>query len=282
MGTSFQLGDIVGHYRLDSLVATSAMATLFRATDTRSGSPVAVKVRRSDCPLSRLFSIAIADEARISAKLNHPGIVRVLSDSQTCRDYTVMEWADGRSLRQIIEERGRLPIEQCIEVALNLCEVVEYIHGKGIVHLDLKPENVIVLPDDTIKLIDFGLAREVKRGFSSLLAPKAKGTPDYASPEQIRGKSPDARSDIYSLGLMLYEMLTGEVPFSGAAMGTALQLRAFSDPLSLDEIDPDIAPELCQVVLRSLARDPSKRTPSALEFTAQLQQTRNAAICEFA
>jgi serine/threonine protein kinase len=281
MDTSFRPGDVVDYYHLDSLVATTAMATLFRATDTRNGSRVAVKVGRSLGPLNRLFG-TVSAEARIGRKLNHPGIARTLSDTGAGRGYAVMEWAEGWTLRQIISDHGALPSERSIEIVLHVCQVLEYIHEQGIAHLDLKPENVIVRSDNTIKLIDFGLARDMRRGFSSLLAPKAKGTPDYASPEQIRGKPGDGRSDIYSLGLMLYEMLTGEVPFSGVALGAALQLRVLSDPLPPEEINPNVTPEVSEVVLRAIARDPAKRQASAREFSAELEHIRCAVPCELA
>lgn len=280
MSTPFRLGDLIDHYRIDSLVARSAMASLFRATDTRTGNSVALKVAQPDGLIRRLLGGGIEAEARIGRKLNHPGLVRLLSDGDVGCGYAVMEWADGQTLREIVADYGALPIERSLEIALNICGVLEYIHGQGIAHLDLKPENVIVDSKNNVKLIDFGIAREMRRGWSLLLAPKATGTPDYASPEQIRGKAGDSRSDIYSLGLILYEMLAGEAPFSGVTPATALQLRIMTDPPSPDEINPNITLDLCEVVCRAIARDPSKRPSSAREFSIQLKQARCEAACE--
>jgi serine/threonine protein kinase len=280
MGTSFRHGDLIDHYRLDSLVGKGGMACLFRATDTRTGQSVALKIPHSDQPLRSAFAVAIKSETRIARKLNHPGVPRMLSPESSSRLYAVMEWVSGRSLRQILDEQRVLPIERSVEIAIKVCEVLEYIHRQGIVHLDLKPGNIIVGTGNEVKLIDFGIAREMQRGLWSLLAPKVKGTPDYASPEQIRGKTSDGRSDIYSLGLVLYEMLTGEVPFSGVSSAAALRLRVSIDPPSPDEINPNIAPELCDAVCRAIARDPVSRPASARELSYLLERIECSALPE--
>jgi eukaryotic-like serine/threonine-protein kinase len=273
-------GDLLDYYRLEDLVATGGMASIFRATDIRTGDSVAVKVPHFQHAGKRFFANGFDAKTEISRKFDHPGIVRLLpSDGASCR-YVVMEWVEGQLLRQIIDGRTGLPIDRAVQIALNICDVLAYIHEQGVVHLDLKPDNVIVASGDKVKLIDFDIARETKRGLLALLRPRRMGTPDYASPEQIRGKPGDARSDIYSLGLILYEMLTGEVPFSGVAPLTALNLRLASDPAPPCELNPEIPSQLQDVVCRAIARDPAKRPRTVRGLYSQLEQISQRGLYE--
>lgn len=270
--TRIRSGDLLDHYRLEELVATGGMASVFRATDTRTGHAVAVKIPHPDKANDRLVLDRFYYETEIGRKFDHPGLVKVLPNDGASHRYVVMEWIEGQPLRQIIDEREGLSIERAVQITLKICEVLEHIHEQGIVHLDLKPDNIIVTSNDGIKLIDFDIARETKRGFLALLRPRRMGTPDYASPEQIRGKSGDARSDIYSLGLILYEMLTGEVPFSGVAPLTALNLRLARDPMPPCEVNSEIPAQLQDIVCRAIARVPAKRHRTVRELRSQLEQ----------
>jgi serine/threonine protein kinase len=280
MGTSIHLGDFIDHYRLDSLIANSGTASLFRATDTRTGDVVALKIPYREPVGLSAFATGSRSEASICGRLSHPGIARVLEYESGSHPYAVIEWAAGRSLRQMLDDQPRLSVELSLELAIRICDVLDYIHRQGIIHLDLKPENVIVDSDNEIKLVDFGLARQIRRGFWSLMPYKATGTPDYASPEQIARKFNDARSDIYSLGLMLYEMLTGELPFSGVSPAAALQLRIGIDSPPPQHVNPCITPELNDLVCRTIARNPASRPRSARELSSQLERIRCEVLSE--
>jgi serine/threonine-protein kinase len=264
-------GDLLDHYRIESLVARGGMASVFRATDTKTGRPVAVKIPHTHKMDDRRAIDRFHREIEIGRKFDHPGLVKVLRNDGTGHCYAVMEWADGRLLRAIIDEREKPPIERVIRITLAICDALEYIHGRGVVHGDLKPDNVMVDAEDNIKLLDLGIARESKVSlWSRVRARGATGTPDYASPEQIKGKLGDARSDIYSLGIMLFEMLTGEVPFSGLDPVTAMQMRLLADPPLACEINPHVSPGIEEIVNRALSRDRTRRYASARELASNL------------
>jgi eukaryotic-like serine/threonine-protein kinase len=264
ISTLLRSGELLDHYRLGDLVARGGTASVFRATDTKTGCSVAIKI-----PLSNLASDRLRYEVEISRRLNHPGIVKVLPGAGDC--YVVMEWIEGQSLRQILDDKRMLPVGRAIRITMALCDVLHYLHTRGVLHRDLKPENVIVDAADNVKVIDFGTAGPSKMAFWTQARPaETMGTPDYVSPEQMKGRPADARTDIYSLGIMLFEMLAGEVPFSGLDTDTALNLRALIDPPALSELTPGISARLEDVIHRAIARDPSHRYASAVEFASEL------------
>lgn len=274
-------GDQLDHYRIDALVARSGMASIYRGTDLEDGKQVAIKIPHPECESDPVFFERFHREEEIGAKLNHRGVMRVFTDADRTRVYMVMEWVNGRLLRQVLNEQRPLPQERAIRIAVAICEALEYIHGQGVVHRDLKPENIMVDAEDHIKLIDFGIASNVgarRITFSKLS--QTMGTPDYISPEQVKAKRGDARSDIYAAGVILYEMLTGKVPFSGANPFLIMNDRLLNNPVPPREIDASIPPQLQEVIYRALERDPKNRYASAREFAWDLQHLDQVGVAD--
>ena len=278
---SLHPGDQLDHYRIEGLVARSGMASIFRATDLRDGRQVAIKIPHPEVEGDAALYDRFQREAEIGKSLDHPGVMKVFSDDNRSRVYMVMEWVDGRLLRKILDEEPKLPPERAVHLTLRILEALEYIHSKGVVHRDLKPENVMVDANDNIKLIDFGIAANAKsRRLTFAKLSQTMGTPDYISPEQVKGKRGDARSDLYALGVMLYEMLTGKVPFSGANAFIIMNDRLLNNPVPPRELDPTISPQLQEIIYRAMEREPAKRYPSAREFARDLEHQDKVGVAD--
>jgi len=278
--TPLHPGDLLDHYRIEGVVARSGMASIFRATDLNTGRPVALKVPHPEMESDPIFFERFHREEEIGAKLDHPGVMKVHSEDGRSQIYMVMEWVEGRLLRQILNE-GKLPVERAVRIALGILGALDYIHSHGVVHRDLKPENIMVDADDGIKLIDFGIAANAgSRRITFTKLSQTMGTPDYISPEQVKGKRGDARSDLYALGVMLYEMLTGQVPFRGPNPFVIMNDRLLNNPVPPREIDAAISPELQEIIYRALERDPSKRYASAHEFALDLEHQDQVGVAE--
>ena len=279
--SEFHPGDKLDHYRIDGLVARSGMASIFRGTDLRNERAVAIKIPHEEMEADPVLFDRFKREEEIGKRLDHPGVVRVLNDEERSRRYMVLEWVDGRLLRQILNEQKPLPPERAIRIALGISKALEYIHSQGVVHRDLKPENIMVGPDDQMKLIDFGIAANAgSRRLTFAKLTEAMGTPDYISPEQVKGKRGDARSDIYSLGVMFYEMLTGKVPFTGPNPFVIMNERLLNHPIPPREANPNISPQLQEIIYRALERDPNKRYPNAHEFALDLEHPENVGVAD--
>jgi serine/threonine-protein kinase len=279
--TSLHPGDQLDHYRLESLVARSGMASIYRATDFENGRTVAIKIPHPEVEADPLFYDRFKREEEIGKKLDHPGVMRVYADADRSRVYMVMEWVEGKLLRQILIEQKKLPIERAIRITLGICEALEYIHSKGVVHRDLKPENIMVDANDRVKLIDFGIAGSVgMRRLTFAKLTHAMGTPDYISPEQVKSKRGDARSDIYALGVMLYEMLTGDVPFHGPNAFAIMNDRLLNNPIPPRELNPEISPQLQEIIYRALERKSENRYASVREFAHDLRNQAQVGVAE--
>lgn len=265
-------GDQIGPYRVEELVARSGMASIYRATDMRAGRPVAIKIPHPDMEADPLLFDRFKREIEIGQKLDHPGVMKVLDSGEPGRVYMVMEWVEGRLLRKVMAEQRKLAAERARAITIAICDALDYIHRNGVVHRDLKPENIMIDSADRIKLIDFGIAGQAgaRRLTFGKLAQIA-GTPDYISPEQVRGKRGDGRSDIYALGVILYEMLTGETPFEGSNPFTIMNDRLVNNPIPPRERNPEITPELQEVIYRALEREPQDRYSTANEFAWDLE-----------
>jgi serine/threonine protein kinase len=279
--TPLHPGDQLDHYRIEGIAARSGMASIFRATDLNSGRQVAIKVPHPEMEADPVLFDRFHREEEIGRKLDHPGVMKVMNDNGHSQIYMVMEWVEGRLLRQILNEQGKLPVDRAVRTALGICHALEYIHSQGVVHRDLKPENVMVDAEDRIKLIDFGIAAHSgARRLTFAKLSQTMGTPDYISPEQVKGKRGDARSDIYALGVMLYEMLTGKVPFTGSNAFLIMNDRLLNNPVPPREIDPQISPQLQEIIYRALERDPSNRYPSAREICWDLEHLDQVGVSE--
>jgi serine/threonine-protein kinase len=275
--TTMETGDTLDHYRLEATVARSGMSTLYRATDLNSGRQVALKVPHAEMESDPILLERFKREQEIGQELDHPGVVKTYNSEQRSRPYMVIEWVEGRLLRAILNEegldnKGRLPIDRAVKVTLGICDALDYMHKHGVVHRDLKPENVMVDGEDHIKLIDFGIAMKEDARRLTFAGPSPMlGTPDYISPEQVKGQRGDQRSDIYALGAMLYEMVTGEPPFSGPNPLAVMNERVLTDPKPVRKLNPEISPQLQEILQRALERDPRHRYPTALEMAWELE-----------
>jgi serine/threonine-protein kinase len=193
----------------------------------------------------------------------------------------VSEWVNGRLLRSILNDEKKLPVERAVTIVLRICDALDYMHKHGIVHRDLKPENVMVDENDNIKLIDFGIAmKEDARRLTFVNLSATLGTPDYISPEQVKGQRGDQRSDIYALGIMLYEMLTGRVPFIGSNPLAAMNERLLIDPPPPRELNEEISPELEEILYRALERDPRHRYATAHEMMWDLENQEQVGVAD--
>jgi len=284
--TRLEAGDTLDHYRLDAMVARSGMSTLFKATDLKDGKLVAIKVPHAEMEADPVLVERFNREAEIGQQLDHPGIVKTYDGEQRSRNYMVIEWVEGRLLRSILNQEClsqacRLPIDRAVNLTLAICDALDYMHKRGVVHRDLKPENIMVDAQDRIKLIDFGIAMKEDARRLTFAGPNPLlGTPDYISPEQVKGQRGDQRSDIYSLGVMLYEMLTGQPPFSGPNPLAVMNERVLNDPQSARKLRAEISPQLQEILYRALERDPRHRYATAQEMAWELDHQEQVGVDE--
>ena len=264
-------GSRIDFYRIEAPVARSGMASIFRAVDVRDNRVVALKIPHPDMEADPILFDRFQREAGIGERLNHPKVMRVYGGEKRSRIYMVMEWCEGRLLRKILDE-GRISHDRAIRIAIAVLDALEYIHENGVVHRDLKPENIMVDDHDNIKLIDFGIAGDsAARRLTYANFTATMGTPNYIAPEQVKGKRGDGRTDIYAMGVILYEMLTGRTPFTGSSPMEVMNDRLLNYPTPPTIADATISPQLQEVLYRALERDPRNRYARAADFAHDLQ-----------
>ncbi len=268
---SAQPGSLFDRYAVKDVIARSSTSSILRATDLLTGHDIVIKVPHPEVEGDLLFYQRFEREKKICEALDHPAVVKAFPEGKRSRMYIAMEVAPGQLLRQVLNDRRKLPVEHAVKIAVAICEALDYIHSQGVVHRDLKPENIMIDGEDRIKLIDFGIASRIgARRLTFGKLSNVMGTPDYIAPEQIRGKRGDARTDVYALGVILYEMLTGATPFPGDDPFVIMNDRLVKDPAPPREIDPSITAELEEILYRALERNPKARYLSAQEFANDL------------
>jgi serine/threonine protein kinase len=262
-----------GRYEVGERIGVGGMAEVFRASDVRLGRDVAVKVLRSDLAREASFQQRFRREAQSAARLNAPCIVAVYDTGEDERGvpYIVMEHVDGRTLRDVLQTEGRLLPQRALEVSADVLAALDVAHAAGIVHRDIKPGNVMLTSTGEIKVMDFGIARAAADSSATMTQTASViGTAAYLSPEQARGEHVDQRSDLYSTGCLLYELLTGTPPFTGDSPVAVAYQHVREDPVMPSEYDPTLTQDVDAVVLKAMAKSPAQRYQSAGEMRDDL------------
>ncbi|WEB41604.1 Stk1 family PASTA domain-containing Ser/Thr kinase [Streptomyces yunnanensis] len=266
-----------GRYELGSVLGRGGMAEVYLAHDTRLGRTVAVKTLRADLARDPSFQARFRREAQSAASLNHPSIVAVYDTGEDYVDgvsipYIVMEYVDGSTLRELLHSGRKLLPERSLEMTIGVLQALEYSHRAGIVHRDIKPANVMLTRTGQVKVMDFGIARAMgDAGMTMTQTAAVIGTAQYLSPEQAKGEQVDARSDLYSTGCLLYELLTVRPPFVGDSPVAVAYQHVREEPQPPSTFDPEIAPEMDAIVLKALVKDPDYRYQSADEMRADIE-----------
>jgi beta-lactam-binding protein with PASTA domain len=266
-----------GRYQVGELLGYGGMAEVHRGRDLRLGRDVAIKMLRTDLARDATFQMRFRREAQNAASLNHPAIVAVYDTGEEraptgeALPYIIMEFVNGRTLKEILVAEGRLMPRRALEITADICAALEFSHRHGIIHRDIKPGNVMLTQNGQVKVMDFGIARALASGATTMTQTSAViGTAQYLSPEQARGEAVDARSDVYATGCVLYELLTGHPPFVGDNPVSVAYQHVREDPRPPSDSNREVPADIDAVVLKALAKNPLNRYQSAAEMRGDL------------
>jgi serine/threonine-protein kinase len=280
MTNEVKAGDVIdGRFEIDSVISRSGMASIYKAKDRETGETIAVKIPYMQLESDPAAFSRFQREAEIGELLHHPNILRFIKVPNKSRQYIVMEYLEGKTLSTILQEMRPLPIPDAVQIASYVCGALAHMHEHNVVHRDLKPQNIMICDDGTLRIIDFGIAKatEMRRLTFAGFTP-AMGTPDYMAPEQVKGKRGDERTDIYSLGAVLYEMTTGSVPFDGPNPFIVMNSRITGDPVAPRKLNPAISEPLEEIILHAMEREPHRRYQSAAAMKKELDDPESVKI----
>ncbi|MEO6700325.1 MAG: Stk1 family PASTA domain-containing Ser/Thr kinase [Jatrophihabitantaceae bacterium] len=267
-----------GRYEIGEVLGYGGMAEVHKGRDVRLGREVAIKILRADLARDPSFQNRFRREAQAAAGLNHPSIVAVYDTGEDdgpdgVTPYIVMEFVEGETLREILNGQGQLPAQRAMEITADVCAALDFSHRSGIVHRDIKPGNVMITKAGAVKVMDFGIARALADNAATVTAASSViGTAQYLSPEQARGESVDARSDVYSTGCLLYELLTGHPPFTGDSPVAVAYQHVRENPQVPSSVHSVVPPALDSIVMKALAKNPLNRYQTAAEMRTDLQR----------
>lgn len=285
-GAPFHPGQTLDdRFLITEILSRSGMGTIFKAKDKQQGNRlVALKVPHLEYESDPNFFSRFQREERIGLELSHPFVLKFIPVEDKSRPYIVTEYLKGCTLAHLLKAMRPLPEKDALKIASLICQALQHMHDHGVIHRDLKPQNVMICCDGTIRIMDFGIARDdSSRRITHLGNSSSMGTPDYMAPEQVRGKRADKRTDIYNLGAVLYEMLTGEIPFPNENQWVALNARVTGDPVAPRKLNPSLSPQAEEIVLRALQRDPANRYPTPAAMKAELdtaEHVRVTGLCD--
>jgi serine/threonine protein phosphatase PrpC len=273
-------GEILdSRFEIDSVISRSGMATIYKAKDLETKQTAAVKIPHMQMESDAGSFARFQREAEIGEMLDHPNILKFIKVPNKSRPYIVTEYLEGKPLSNVLNEVRPLPIPDAVQIASYVCGALAHMHEHKVVHRDLKPQNIMLCNDGSLRIIDFGIAKsmEMRRLTFAGFTP-AMGTPDYMAPEQVKGKRGDERTDIYSLGAVLYEMTTGSVPFEGPNPFVVMNSRITGDPIAPRKVNPQISEQLEEIILHAMEREPHKRYQSAAAMKAELDDPESVKV----
>jgi eukaryotic-like serine/threonine-protein kinase len=266
--------EVLGRYQVVDVLGGGGMALVYRARDEELDRPVAIKLLADNLAADEAFRKRFLREARLAAQLAHPNVVQVYDSGEADgRPYIVMEYVEGETLADLLSRRGRLPPSEAVELALQVCSGLEHAHQAGLVHRDIKPQNLLIREDGTVKIVDFGIARSA-RGTRLTETGSVLGTAAYLAPEQAAGEEVTPAADVYAVGVVLYELLAGRTPHTAESLTQFLVSGQTQSIPELRELAPEVPAALEDVVMRCLARIPEYRPPSAGALAASLSATQ--------